>query len=54
MFVKGGLIYAKIFRTSALIINSVDVAKDLMEKRIQNYSDRPRFVLLNELWGFQP
>ena len=46
----GGLVYAKLLHKSILVINSVDIARDLMEKRGANYSDRPRFVLLTEMF----
>ena len=46
----GGLVFAKLFQTPAIIINSYDVARDLMEKRSGNYSDRPRFILIVEMY----
>ncbi|KAI0075227.1 cytochrome P450 [Panus rudis PR-1116 ss-1] len=49
----GKIIFAKLFRTPALIISSFDVAHDLMEKRSRNYSGRPRFILLEELMGWK-
>ncbi|CAL1697458.1 unnamed protein product [Somion occarium] len=47
----GNLVFAKLFRTPAIIINSFDVARDLLDKRSGNYSDRPRFILQSELMG---
>ena len=44
----GDIIFAKLFHKPAIIINSLDVARDLLEKRSVNYSDRPAFVLLEE------
>ncbi|OBZ74906.1 O-methylsterigmatocystin oxidoreductase [Grifola frondosa] len=35
-----------------LILSSVQAAQDLMDKRSAKYSDRPRFVLLGELMGW--
>lgn len=48
-FATGDIVYARLFRTPALVINSVQAAQDLMEKRSSKYSDRPRFILLAEL-----
>ncbi|TCD64286.1 hypothetical protein EIP91_004294 [Steccherinum ochraceum] len=45
----GKLVYAKALNKQMVVINSLDVARDLMEKRGAIYSDRPRFVLLNEM-----
>lgn len=42
--------FAKLFRTSATIINSYEIARDLMEKRSANYSDRPHFIVLIEFY----
>lgn len=42
--------YAKLLNRAVLVINSVDVARNLMEKRGAIYSDRPRFVLMNEMY----
>ena len=41
--------FAKFFRTPAVILNSKEAAVELMEKRSANYSDRPPFILLKEL-----
>ncbi|OCH90107.1 cytochrome P450 monooxygenase [Obba rivulosa] len=48
----GDIVFAQLFRTPAVIISSVSVAKDLMEKRSANYSSRPHFVLQTELMGW--
>lgn len=45
----GDIIYLKIFRTPAIVINSLAAARDLLDKRSAKYSDRPRMVLLAEL-----
>ncbi|KAH7919213.1 cytochrome P450 [Leucogyrophana mollusca] len=37
----GDLIYARFFSQDVVIINSEKIAKDLLEKRSSNYSDRP-------------
>ncbi|KAK7679980.1 hypothetical protein QCA50_016926 [Cerrena zonata] len=49
----GGIVFAKLFRTPAIVINSYEVARDLLEKRSGNYSDRPRFILFVELMGWR-
>ncbi|KZT03453.1 cytochrome P450 monooxygenase [Laetiporus sulphureus 93-53] len=49
----GDLVYAWFFRTPALVINSLEAAQDLMERRSANYSDRPRFVYMGELMGWK-
>ena len=41
--------FAKFFRTPAIILNSKEAAIELMEKRSAKYSDRPRFLLLKDL-----
>ncbi|THH28087.1 hypothetical protein EUX98_g6102 [Antrodiella citrinella] len=48
----GAVVHAKLFHSPVIIINSLEVARDLMEKRGGNYSDRPPFVLLSELMGW--
>lgn len=35
------------------MINSIEVAQDLLEKRSANYSDRPPFILHSELMGWK-
>lgn len=47
--VIGDVIFARFFRTPAVILNSREVAEELLEKRSGKYSDRPRFILLNEM-----
>ncbi|KAH8100340.1 cytochrome P450 [Cristinia sonorae] len=49
----GNLIYARFFRRHTIMINSIEVAQDLLEKRGANYSDRPPFVLHTELMGWK-
>ncbi|KAH9856113.1 cytochrome P450 [Lenzites betulinus] len=48
----GDVVFALFFRTPAVILNSREAAVDLMEKRSSKYSDRPRFILLKELMGW--
>ncbi|KAL1938290.1 hypothetical protein VTO73DRAFT_11741 [Trametes versicolor] len=47
----GDVVYFKIFRTSAIVLNTFETARDLLDKRSAIYSDRPRLVLLMELLG---
>lgn len=48
----GNVIYLEIFRTPAIVLNSFEAARDLLDKRSAIYSDRPRLVLLMELYVF--
>lgn len=41
--------YIRLFQTPALVVSSVEIANELMEKRGAIYSDRPPLVLFNEL-----
>ncbi|KAH8093154.1 cytochrome P450 [Cristinia sonorae] len=45
----GEIVYARLFRTPAIIINSLQAARDLLEKQSANYSDRPSFTLIGDL-----
>ena len=44
--------HVKIFGQSMVILHSLEAARDLLDKRSSIYSDRPRFVLLSELYVF--
>lgn len=46
----GDLLYTRMLGKDILIINSDKVAKDLLENRSTNYSDRP-YLILNEKSG---
>ncbi|KAF5349315.1 hypothetical protein D9758_011802 [Tetrapyrgos nigripes] len=48
----GNVVHIRVFGSSMVILNSIQVAQDLFDKRGAIYSDRPRFVLLNELMGW--
>ena len=50
---SGDVVYAKIFRRPLLVLNSLRAAQDLLEKKSANFSDRPRLILLAELYVFQ-
>lgn len=47
----GDLVYTRLFGRVVIIINSEAVAKDLLDNRSRNYSDRP-FLITNELLVF--
>ncbi|PCH38773.1 cytochrome P450 [Wolfiporia cocos MD-104 SS10] len=49
----GDIVYARFFNTPAIIINSLSTAQDLLATRSKNYSDRPRFVYLDEMTEFR-
>ena len=42
--------YLKLFRTPTLVLNSLTVARDLLDKRSAKYSDRTRMVLMREMY----
>ena len=46
---EGDVVYLRLFRMPALVLNSLAAARDLLDKRSAKYSDRPRFILLNEM-----
>ncbi|KAJ3916252.1 hypothetical protein F5877DRAFT_69207 [Lentinula edodes] len=46
------VVYAKIFNTSMVILNSEEAINDLFVKRSTIYSDRPRHIMVNELMGW--
>ena len=48
----GDVMHVKIFGQSMVILHSLQAARDLLDKRSSIYSDRPRFVLLSELYAF--
>ncbi|KAJ3863973.1 cytochrome P450 [Lentinula novae-zelandiae] len=51
--VYGDVVYLRIFQQPMLILNSLEAAQDLLHQRSSIYSDRPNFVLLNDLMGWQ-
>jgi hypothetical protein len=44
------MIYFKVLGQGFLILGSMERAYDLFERRSSNYSDRPRTVMLSELF----
>jgi hypothetical protein len=49
---KGDVIYARVLGRPMVILNTVQAARDLLEKRSAIYSDRPRFLLLREMYAY--
>lgn len=47
--ITGDIVYLTLLNTPTLIVNSVAVARELLEKRSAKYSDRPYSVLVIEL-----
>jgi len=45
----GPIVYLKLPGQSMIIIGSHKVAEDLLERRSSKYSDRPRFIVANNL-----
>ncbi|EJD42939.1 cytochrome P450, partial [Auricularia subglabra TFB-10046 SS5] len=50
----GAVIHLRILTRRIIVLNNLQVAMDLLNKRSNIYSDRPTFVLLNDLagWGW--
>ncbi|KAH7926379.1 cytochrome P450 [Leucogyrophana mollusca] len=48
--VYGGLVYSRLFGLEIIIVNSEKIARDLLDLRSRNYSNRPEFPT-NELIG---
>ncbi|KAJ3794923.1 cytochrome P450 [Lentinula aff. detonsa] len=48
----GDVIYLQVFQQPMLILNSLEAAQDLLHTRSSIYSDRPNFILLNDLMGW--
>lgn len=48
----GDVVYARLLGKEMIILNTLQAARDLLEKRSAIYSDRPRSVLLEELYVF--
>ncbi|KAF9005425.1 cytochrome P450 [Cyathus striatus] len=51
--VYGDVIYLRVFGQPLVILNTLKAARDLLDKRSRIYSDRPRFVLLTEMMGWE-
>lgn len=47
---EGDLMYLEFFGKPTIVINSQEIAHELLEKRGAKYSDRPRMVTLAEMY----
>jgi hypothetical protein len=47
----GDIIYFRVFGYGFLVLGSLERAYDIFERRSSNYADRPRMVMLNELFA---
>jgi len=46
----GELVYSRLLNQEVIVINSEELAKDLLERRSSNYSDRPQIIrMTNDL-----
>ncbi|KAF8073622.1 cytochrome P450 [Lyophyllum atratum] len=48
--IYGDVVHIKVLNQSLIVLNSVQAANDLLDKRGHNYSDRPDFPIF-DLWG---
>lgn len=49
--VPGELVYSRLLNQEVIVINSEELAKDLLERRSSNYSDRPQIIrMTNDLY----
>ncbi|KAG1747256.1 cytochrome P450 [Suillus paluster] len=49
----GGLVYSRLLNQEIIVINTEKVARDLLERRSNNYSDRPGIMrLTNDFFGW--
>jgi len=51
--VYGDIVYTRFLRTPVVILNSLDVAQDLLDKRSSLYSDRPSARLISDFVGWE-
>ncbi len=45
----GDVVFYRVFGTKIIMLNTIEVAAELLDKRSANYSDRPRMVMQNEM-----
>ncbi|OAX42161.1 hypothetical protein K503DRAFT_683883, partial [Rhizopogon vinicolor AM-OR11-026] len=46
----GNVVYTRLFDQENIVINSEEIARELLERRLQDYSDRPE-IATNKLLG---
>ena len=47
---EGDVIYINLLGRPAIILNTLQAARDLFEKSGTNFSDRPYFLVMNDLY----
>lgn len=47
--IAGDVIYARLFSKRILVLNSLQAAQDLLQKKAEQYAGRPHLILLSEL-----
>ena len=52
ILLPGSIVYASAFGKPLVILNSFNVAQDLLQKRGNIYSSRPRLVTFSEMWVY--
>jgi len=50
----GDVVYMRLFSKPALVLNSLRASQELLDKRGSKYSDRPHFILLQDLFQWRP
>jgi hypothetical protein len=53
LYIASDIIFVKYMGTNILILNSLESALDLLDKRSAKYSSRPSFVMAKELAGWE-
>ena len=48
--ITGNIVYYHVFGRPTIVLNSYEIAKDLLDKRGSLYVDRPRLVLVQEMY----
>jgi hypothetical protein len=48
----GPIVYVSTFGKPLIVLNSFSVARELLQKRGNIYSGRPRLVAFSEMWDF--
>ncbi|KAI0351223.1 cytochrome P450 [Trametes cingulata] len=47
----GDIVYVQLLRNSTIVLNYIEAARDLLDKRSSKYSDRPSMILHSEMIG---
>lgn len=51
LFFPGSVIHVKAFGHAVVVLNDIQALSDLLDKRGQVYSDRPKLVMAGEMMG---